>query len=275
MNLLNIYSPAETLVVTQGDKATLRDLVKNTFLDLMLKKVIRTTDITRQPHPNDPEVSYKYVVAGSNLFTYQALPHERIFLLPFLTESSVPILFRNYVKLMFEKAQSGYAYRHRVIKSPNLADQYTQGFWQKLVGGYSQTAQGAAAKTKLLTELNLLESAFPEWIETNPTKALEIWRQIKGNVFLLATVDFALLQQIDKDILKELNTTPMADDGDWSSSISVSGCSSSWDSFGDCSDSFNSSCGSDSGCSSDGGGGDSGCSSGCSGCGGGCGGGGD
>lgn len=274
MNLLTVYSPAETLVVTQGNKATLKDLVKNTFLDLLFKKVIRTIDVTYQPHPNDPEVQHKYMVVGTNFYTYQPLPHEKLLLSPFLADASVQILLRNYVKLIYQKASSAYAYRNQVMKSPNLEMQYTRNFWQKLTGGYSQTRQGADVKHKLTQEIITLENTFPTLIESDKSRAIEIWRQIKGNVFLLSTVDFILLQQIDQEIMKEFTTSQPIDDDGWSSSASVSGCSS-WDSFGDCSDSFDSSCGSDSGCSSDSGGGDSGCSSGCSGCGGGCGGGGD
>jgi uncharacterized membrane protein YgcG len=269
MNLLTKYSPAETLTVMQGSKATLKDLVKTTFLDLLLKKVIRTIDVPRQPHPNDPEVSYKYVVIGTSFYTYQPLPHEKIFVSPFFADGSVQILFRNYVKLLYQKAATASYFQYHIRKSPNLMPHYTQTFWQRLVGNYSPTAYGIEAKEKLGQEMAALETTFPALIESDKTRAVEVWKQIKGNVFLLSTVDFALLQQIDQEVLKELNAEqPVGDDG-WSAS--VSGCSS-WNSFGDCSDSFDSSCGGDSGCSSDGGGGDSGCSSGC---GGGCGGGGD
>lgn len=277
MKLLSTYSPAETHVLMHGQEAKLKNLLKFTFMDLIIKQVLKTIIVERQPDPRAAVATFRYITIGKNFHTHQILPHERVFLSPFLRDSSVQILFQNLVKLSYQNAVGPTYFQNEVIKSSTMQPLFYKDFFQRFFknySGYTKTPQGTLARTQLEEELHQLEQHLPLLIQTDKEKALSISRQIKGNLFLLTTLSIELLKEIDTELLADLQEYGHKEQGtEGSYSSGCSGCSSVWASFSDCSDSFDSSCGN--ACGSDGGGdsgGDSGCS-GCSGCGGGCGGG--
>ena len=121
-----------------------------------------------------------------------------------------------------------------------------------------KTSKHVQLRRELQKEINHLEVQLPSIIQNDKEKALEILKEIKGNIFLLSTIEFDLLKQIDQTISTEMNRQT-------DNSFGCSGCS--WSHFESYSESFDSICSGDTGSS------DGGCS-GCSGCGGcgGCGG---
>lgn len=267
MEQLSYLSPAETLLVLQDKNASINELLKVTFIDLLLKRVLRTFEVQRQPSSRDAIRSYKYVEIGENFLNYQPLPHEEIFLTPFQKSESVQILFRHIVKMGYQNAKSESRIHNVLRQSPNLAGCFGRNMIQSIFGGFSITAAGQVLRNKIEDEISQLEKQLPPLILNNQQKALDILKVIKGNIFLLTNIEFDILNQIDKELLAEINKR----DGN----NYVGGCSGcTWFSFENYSDNFDSSCSGDTGCS----GGQSGCGgsgcSGCSGCGGcgGCGG---
>lgn len=265
MKNLSKLSPAESVLVLQDKNSTIKELLKVTFMDLLLKQVVRTFDVQRQTSRSDNVRTYKYVEAGKNFNTYKPLPHENAFLAPFQKSNSVQILFRHIVKMSYQNSKSEGEYRNIILSSPNLLTSFSKNVLQSLFGGFSVTSDGLELRKKLQGEIEALEKTLPDYISSNQQKALDILKEIKGNIFLLSNIQFDLLNQIDRELISEMNRYNGDDGG---------GCSGSWGGFEDYSDTFDSSCsghsgcGGGSGCSSCG----SGCSSGCSGCGSGCGG---
>jgi len=255
---LSKLSPAETLLVLQDKNASIKELLKITFMDLLLKQVVRTFEVQRQANSRDAVRIYKYIEIGKNFWTYQPLPHENIFLAPFQKSDSVQILFRHMVKMGYQNAKSESKLHNVLRQSPNLDRCFSRNIIQSLFGGFNITTDGQQLRNKVEAEISQLEKQLPPLILNDHQKALDILKVIKGNVFLLTNIEFDLLKQIDKELLAEMNKRDNnSNDG------GCSGCT--WDSFDNYSDSFDSNCSGDSGCS----GGDSGCGgSGCSGCGG-------
>ena len=66
---LSQLSPAETLFLTD-EKALLKDFLKITLLDLILKKVLKTIEVTRTPSVAEGTLIYTYVTAGPNFKTH-------------------------------------------------------------------------------------------------------------------------------------------------------------------------------------------------------------
>lgn len=263
MNLTK-FTPAETWVILHGKEALLRDILKFTLLDLLLKKVLVTEDVQRQPSERDPVMVYKYLRAGQNFPGYRSKIHEDVFLDVYKKNPATSVLFRNLVKMGYEKSSSIKRYLYRVITSPDVESNFKLHFlarWFKVIR-YSD--KGNDLKLQLQKEVQELESSLPKLVTTDKKKALEILTSIGGNVFLLKGLDFEIAQLINKELLEEM--ARQQPNTEWST-----GC---WVAFDTYSTSFDSSCSSD---SSTDWGGDSGCSScsgdsGCSGCGG-CGGG--
>lgn len=258
MKYLSVLTPAEILILT-NEYATQRELLKITFIDLLFKQVLKTFEVERQPHVRHEVRVYKYVGIGLNYKTYNSLNHERVFLSSFGTDNTIEILFRNLIKIAYQKAKTEKELKCDIIKSPTLKKCFSQNFFQRLFYSYSFTEYGIELKEKIQLEIQEVGKELSGVSNIENQKAIELIKIIGGNIFLLANVDYELLNQIDQDLGTEINKNTFSDGG--------SGCSGcSW-SFDDYSSSFDSGCGGDSSS-----GGDSGCGSGCSGCGG-CGGG--
>jgi len=258
---LSKLTPAETLIIKGGDKTPLSDLLKFTLMDLLLKQVLIVKEVQRQPSPRDPIKIYKYVTTGKNFSKYSAMSHEIVFLSVFQKGPAIRILFRNLVKVAYQKAESAPMYYPYLTCNINLKDSFYTTIYQKLFGGFNYTDKGVKLKDEVQNEITELEKTFPSDISTDKKRGLETLKLIGGNIFLLSGLDFAIANEFDKELFQEM------------SRYSVSGAVSSgcWTSFDGYSESFDNSCSSDTGTGC-GGGGDSGCGSGCSGCGGGCGG---
>jgi hypothetical protein len=254
--ILSKLTPAETLLVRKGNEATLKDMLKYTLMDLLLKQVLAIEEIQRQPSKHDPVRVYKYIGVGKNFTEYKCLPHELVFLFTYRKNSAIRILFRNCVKIGYENAQTEKAFSKLVMSSGELQKAFTRSFLQKIFNGFSYTNVGNQLKEKVEGEMQHLEKDLPSQINNNKKKALEILKQIGGNIFLLNGIEFSLLKEIDDELLKEFNR-PETGGG------CGTGC---WTTFNTYDHDFDSSCSSDTGgsaCSGDGG-----CSSGCSACGG-------
>lgn len=255
--ILSKLTPAETLMVLKGNGATLKDMLKYTMMDLFLKQILTIEDVKRQPSKRDPVRVYKYVSIGKHFTNYKHLPHELVFLSAYQKNSGIRILFRNCIKMGYENAFSERAFCKILISSQQLKDAFTTSFLRKLFGGgFSYTSTGIQLKTQVETQIQELEKTLPAQINTDKQKALATLKQIGGNVFLLNGLEFALLKEIDEELIKELKKAG-------TNGGCGTGCWTTFDTYGH---DFDSSCSSDTGgstCSGDGG-----CSSGCGGCGG-------
>jgi hypothetical protein len=251
MNYLSQLTPAEILILTE-DNATQQELLKITFIDLLFKQVLNVFEVERQPHIKQEVRIYKYVRVGQNHKNYNAQYHESLFLSTFDAADNFDILFRNLVKIGYQKSKTVAYLKNDIIKTPALKKCFSQNFFQKIFYGYSFTEYGTNLKRKVNEEIQNLENEFSDINSIENQRAIELIKIIGANIFILKNLDYQLLQQIDKDLGMEINKNNAIDVG--------SGCSGFAWSFDEYSSSFDSGCSSHSGCS--------GCGSGCSGCGG-------
>jgi hypothetical protein len=252
MKYLSELTPAELLILTK-ENVTHQELLKITFIDLLLKRVLKTFEVEKQPHIREEVRIYKYVGIGQNYNNYNSLNHERLFLSIFDTDNTIEMLFRNLVKIAYQKSKTLKDLKNDLIKTPTLKKCFSQNIFQRIFYGYSFTEYGTELKRKVKKEIQDLGNQLSDVSTIENQKAIELIKIIGANIFLLVNIDYELLNQIDQDLGIEINRSNSSDGG--------SGCSGC--SFDNYSSSFDSGCSSDSGCS-----GDSGCGSGCSGCGG-------
>ena len=273
MRLLTKLSPAETLLLRHGEKTLLRELLKYTFLDLLLKQVLSIVEVTRQPSTHDPARVYKYVTAGKRFKTYESKPHEVVFTSIFQSFPEYQVLFRNLVKMAYQNAKSQRKYALRLSKGPNLNEAFNTSWISAISGRLNYTTQGIILRDEVTSELADVEALIPHNTQNKP-HAIETFKAIGGNIFLIKGLDFNLVRELDQEVVIEdkQRSGPLADPV-WMDVIlldTMSGhTSSDWDDHSDSNDHGDSS--DSGGIDSDGGSGDSGCSgcsSGCSGCGG-------
>jgi hypothetical protein len=255
MNQLTKLSPAETLVLLDYKKAKQVDLLKVTFMDLILKNVLQKTTIEKQKHPNDPIKTYEYIILNPTQRHYKALPHEEVFLSSFKKNPDIKILFKNMIKLGYQKSPSGPQLIKKVMSSPGLNGAFSlHGFWNRLLGKYHLTSKGVELRKQISSELKELKSKAKGDLSSGIKSIPNDWWMYGGNLFLLTSISVPLFLELDNNVMKELlRQEQTSSDG----AFFYSGCS-----WGTLDQQFHDS---GSGCGGDG--------SGCSGCGGGCGGG--
>jgi len=268
MKHLSNFSPAETLLLIEGSASYQRDLLKVTFLDLLLKKVIKKTKKTYRPSIRDPYVTMKYICAGPNFQSCVAAKHEDVFLDVFTKSKKINALFKHMVKMGYENSYDQVKYQKLIAQSDRMKPYFKINVLFALFGAISLTREGKVLAESIKKELADLDKTLPKLVETDKQKAWEIIQKVNGNIFLLKNLDFSLLYEIDKEMTSFENERKGAfNNGSCSSCSSWDRMDSDWIIFDSHSHSFDSSCGGDGGgCgSSDG----SGCGSGCGGCGGG------
>lgn len=253
MKLLSKFRPAETLLILEGKNVSLKELLKTTFMDLLLKQVIEITTVSKQSSSSQNKVRYyKYIVKGEGFLKFRPLIHEHVFISPYLKSSSIKILLQHLIRMGFQNSKSESAFISSLLQSPNLNSYFTRSFLQTIFGGFSITQEGLELQHKIKIEIAQLEKELPEIIHSEKERASHILKTIGGNILLLKNIDFALLKEIDSDILAEMNRTRTSDSvgsgcfgcSSWDSGCSSSGCSSSG-----CSSSGCSGCGGCGGCS--------------------------
>ncbi|MGZ5304414.1 MAG: hypothetical protein ACXWDO_09900, partial [Bacteroidia bacterium] len=119
MEKLSKYTPAETMVLLYDYEAPLKDILRITFLDLLLKKVLQVVQIERQPHPNERPRIYEYVTTGRNYDRYRQLPHEKIITCIFDDDKDMRVFFRFLVKEILSNIKSRDRLVTRIISSSN------------------------------------------------------------------------------------------------------------------------------------------------------------
>jgi hypothetical protein len=256
--ILTELTPGETLILKQGPGAPIKDLLKYTMMDLLLKQVIGIEQVERQPSASDPVRAYKYISIGKNFRTYSSLQHEQVFLNPFSNDPDIKYFFKHFVKMAYENARTEKRYQTQVRSSRMLQDAFTITFLQKFLGGFEPTSYGMKLRAQVEDEIAHLEKTIGEEIRKDRASALNNVKQIGGNIFFIQGLDFELMKEIDEELMKEVTKSEPTTGG------CGAGCYSTFDSYGH---HFDSSCSSDPGSSgTDGGcGGGDGCGSGCGG----------
>lgn len=252
MKYINQLKPAEVLLLKERNQANAKDLLKVTFLDLIIKKILEVKTFQKEIH-RDEIREYKFVVRGSSFRGYRIAPYEEFYLSPFNQSRDLKLLIPNAIKIGFENSVHPKKLIETISQSLVQDGYLQQNFLQKIVGSYSLTPKGKEIRSHILYEISQLESSLPEMMQKDKTKAGEIIQKLGGSFYLLQGINFSLIHDLGLDELKEFMKTPTQNDLSGSFVSGCSGCSS-WDSgYGS---------GDGSGC------GGSGCS-GCGGCGGG------
>lgn len=254
---LTTLPPAANLYLLQQEKANLADLLRTTFLDLVARDYLKTTETADKQN----QVQLGTRRNGGDLHVFETL-----LLSPFEKDPTRILPFKSYIQLIKNKAVTASHFTNLIFKEPAFKPYVTPRNW--LTGKRKLTPLGVAAQTGIKQEVTVLESTI------NSSNLGDFTRKYGGHI-LLTGVAAALFYE-------EFRTVRQTTDGSgdymyYSSALYDSGSEKedhnhdSWDDNG--SDNASSDDGTSSGDSGSDSGSDSGGDSG--GCGGGCGGGGD
>lgn len=255
MTHLSKFTPAELFFLLRKERRRyLKELLKVTFLDLLLKQILIITEVEKEVSKTTQV--YRYVEDGPRFFGYRPLDHEAVFVDTFRKSNDIRVIFQGMVKIGFQNAKSFSHYKTTIIDRLIANGHVTQNIFQQVFGLYSLTDHGLDLQAKIQTEIRQLEKELPGLIKSTDEKAMEILKTINGNVFLIDNIRMDLIEYINKAFLA--TTKEDKQDGDYGFACShYYGFSDSFDNSWGSSDS--SGCSGGGGCSGD---------SGCGGCGG-------
>jgi hypothetical protein len=265
-DILQKIRPAELLIFKNGTSVEFKDLLKYTFLDLLLRQVLKTSNVQKQAHKRDRVRTYTYVQRGHNFNSYEAKGFELVFLSAFEKSPQIKILFKHLVAMSFENTEGKKKYLRSILGNGDVVKgAFKDNILFAIFSTLSLTPQGVEKKDELDASIKDYTTRFNAIDRSDKEKGIELFAELHGNIFLLDDVDQSILKAYDKEFVLEFQKRSNSASGAY-------GCDGYWMLFDDYSSSFDgaSSVFGDSGC-----GGDSGCSGGgCSGCGGcgGCGG---
>ena len=266
MSYLHTLTPAENLVLRDNSKGRLRDLLKATMLDLLMKQVLVFHEVVKDPDKRGRPRIYKYVEAGPRFNEHLQLDlrtHEAPFVVPFNKSTGTRYLFKNLVRIAFHRAVNTRAYHALILSEPRMMPLRSGGLFNWF-GIARLNASGKVAREVLLAEIARAEAELVPLLNAKDDRARQLLTRLNGNVLLLQGIDLSMLPDLS---IGEMDNPSRPG---WSGT-GCSGCSS----FGGFDSGFDA--GADAaGCGGDGGSGcsGSGCAGsgcgGCGGCGGGC-----
>lgn len=274
MSYLTTLTPAENLILRDGRKVSVRLMLKGTLMDLLMRGVLAYHEMEKRPSRLDRPRRFKYIVAGQHIDSYQGLPHEDVFVVPYRRGGAARYQLKNLVSIALERTGGKRDYCRSVRLSPRLAPLYLPVLTNVLAAGL-QKGTGRLARKALLAEIERTQATILGALGDDPTRAVRMINDLGGNVVLLSQLPQDALGDLRDELFEDRRKRERGASDRGDGSRGGSGCGG-WDhdSFNDGFDSAADSAGCGGiGCSSDGGSGcgGSGCS-GCSGCGG-CGGG--
>lgn len=203
MKLLSKLTPAETILIRDCSDAQLKSLLKFTFMDLLLKKVIKIVEVDKQPHPRDEVRTYTYIESGKNFSLYTPKNHELIFISPFIKDKSIQILFKHFVKMIYDASGGKKSYRESIRSTKELKNYFNQSFFIYLFRLIKLTEEGKKVKQEIAGYLKEIDKDINDLLENDQKQALELLITIGGNIFLLRNLNFDLLKKIDKELIKQ------------------------------------------------------------------------
>ncbi|QCE40953.1 hypothetical protein [Psychroserpens sp. NJDZ02] len=219
MKILSKITPAETLLIQDGFFVEFKDLMKFTFIDLLLKKIIKIKEVHQKPHPRDKHIrTYTYVTSGKNFKKYKPKNHELIYLSPFNKNRSLQILFKNFIKMAYDNSNGSWSYKKLTRSNIEINPYFKQTSLLNLFRINKLTAKGVKLKKGITNYLNTIDNNINHLLHEDKKKGLELLLSIGGNIFLLENLDFQLLKTIDKELLnqqKVLYNDTYNTDSDW------------------------------------------------------------
>lgn len=208
MELLKQLTPAECLLLLEKKEAELKKYLKFTFMDLLLKQVLKTKTVKKQANKRDPVREHLYVIAGDNFDDYIPLPHELFFLYLFKRKKAIQVLFANLVALAYQRSGAKKKEVDKLLlKTPGLKPLFQWRLITTLSGFLILSTKGKAAQRELKVSIRKLEIVTSAALNDKEAqdKLKEAFKTINGNVFLLRNFEIGLLKKLDIELQNEID----------------------------------------------------------------------
>jgi hypothetical protein len=196
MRTIASFSPAESLLILKRKQTTVAQLLKVTLMDLLLKKVLIQN--SKEGESSDFTIS-----RGPNFESYSNLPHEDVFLSAIRRKGDISL--RTLINMVSANAGFFNQYTKKFFEMERFRLCFQSGIVRFFAGRFQRSIYGEKVFRQLSQEVEDLEAMLPDLMQTHPAAALEVLKEIGGNVFILKRVDFKLMTEIEKEFVLETN----------------------------------------------------------------------
>lgn len=200
LQLLSKLSPAQTVYILRPN-SLLRDLLKYTLMDLILQEKLQLLNYDPTPVQGASRLGYAFVIAGKKFTGEKPQLHEMVFLFPFYRKKSARLVMKHLMQMGLNAARSESNFKqHLLMDLPEMKPLFAKRWWQKIFGGQNLTEHGKTVQANLIKQLNVLDKELPDLMKTDHEKASVILQKIKGNVLLMNSFKFDLIQRISEEL---------------------------------------------------------------------------
>lgn len=205
MDQLSKLTPAETLILVEGDNVQLTDLLSLTLMDLFLKQVLQTTGVASTLQTEHDKATPKLtIIQGTHFNLYRPLPHEEVFTSLFNVDiEEIPI--DECVRVGYKKAKNENHYSRLILKSETLQPYFVRGLSRLFNGKFSLTPEGREEVRKVKAEIQELEILLTNTLHYDQAKVRTVMQEVKGNVFLIKNLNLGMMREIERRVLTEKN----------------------------------------------------------------------
>jgi hypothetical protein len=188
MEILKQLTPAESRFLISLNEASPKDLLKLTLSDLILKEVLV---IKKQETAEKAPV----ILSGKNFDSYQAQPHEEVFLTPLRKAPELMILLKHFVEMAYQKLGYPEAYHADYLKkTKRLKDCFKDGFWRNLLGFITLNEEGRKLQEKVKRYYDKLQRK----VDNHEPITAEEFQSIGTNIIVLKNLGPDKVRELEK-----------------------------------------------------------------------------
>ncbi|HAA12296.1 MAG TPA: hypothetical protein DCE41_11575 [Cytophagales bacterium] len=193
VQILIDIKPAEAYLILENKKASFKELLRYTLIDLVVKKVLALE--FREMEGEDNPLGY--VSRGVLYSTYSSAPFENVFLSHFRFDSDLEYDLPSLAKVAYQKAEKmGTFVFHYMAQGEMVVSCLKVGFWQKLLGNIRLNEHGERQRKKLQDALHYLVASLPADLSEHPEAVTKLLQSIGGNLYLLEAYDKSSFERL-------------------------------------------------------------------------------
>lgn len=218
--LLNL-TPAESLMIIDPKRSKGKEMMKLTFIDLLLKRVLKADVIYEDviykgviySTTTDTKLKWIYIIEGENYSKAKLKPHEHIFTRAELFSPKLLLrwfakeLYRSIAK--FSIVERFFLYKKNFVRNSLIADGYFHTEAKKFLflfpyTKYVLSEKGLSAQTKITNLLEEGAKEFERWVKHEPARAKAYLSVCGSNILLLEhyNYDLKIIQEWIKALSK-------------------------------------------------------------------------
>jgi hypothetical protein len=199
--ILQLITPAELQLMKDRKAMTLRETLRLTMLDLILRQIL-------QVEKEGDESPTAVVTEGPKFKSYRPLPHEAVFTDQYKSMPGNRLLMINLTKTALQKAKSLAYYQELIYTSPRMKGWIKRSFFQRIFGGHALTAEGQIMLDNTRREQERLNQRLPQLAEREPAEAMKEMAPIGAHLYGLSAATPAMFLLMDHQLMHSFRPTP-------------------------------------------------------------------